>query len=576
MRSRKGDMMSDRILFYGAGGRGVVESIGVDNTLRDERVIPAGGFAPDWTHITALSGNRILFYGKSTGRGVVCSLKADHAIGDVTVYPAGRFATDWTQVVALSGDRILFYAPSGRISVCSIDTANTIKEVKAFPQGTFATDWTQITALSGDRIFFYSKSTGRGVVCSVDSNNIIRDVTVFPPGRFTTDWTQVAALQGGRILFYAPSGRIVICSVDADNAIKDVTVFPAGTYASDWTEIAFLQPPAKPSSWAVVLIKFSDATTAPSYPRERFTEVFGGAGVGKFNMVDHFWEMSHGTLDLSVSRVFGWYTIPQKKSDYTGSGANPAGRADLITWARKAAANAGENLSPYADHVFVITHPPTDLFGGAGLGGVSGDDRDGAGMSSLSPALVGQEMGHVYSLDHSRAGGVEYRDSWDVMSNRGLYMTPHPVYKELDGSGRPIWRIGPGLNAANMAGRGWLDASRVWQAAATESNRVVDLRPLHSRGLAGYLCARVGPYFFEFRVKELWDAAIPQPCVLVHEFNGNQSDLLPATNGHQDLRTGDEFLRGNPASPTGTLVQVKVLNIDAATRTARLSVTRRP
>ncbi|MFG2738766.1 hypothetical protein ACGFY0_01675 [Streptomyces chartreusis] len=570
-------MMSDRILFYGASGRGVVESISVDNTLRDERVIPAGGFASDWTQITALSGNRVFFYGKSTGRGVVCSLKADHGIGDVKVFPQGSFATDWTQVTALSGDRILFYAPSGRGVICSVDAANVIKDVKVFPQGSFATDWTQITALSGDRILFYGKSTGRGVVCSVDSSNAIKDVTVFPAGSFATDWTQVTALQGGRVFFYAPSGRGVICSVDTDNKIKDGPVFPAGSFATDWREVAFLQPPGKPSSWAVVLIQFSDATTPPSYPRERFKELFTGAGVGKFNMVDNFWEMSHGKLDLSVSRVFGWYPIPQKTSDYTGSGANPAGRQDLITWARKAASNAGEDLSPYADRVFVITHPPTDLFGGVGLGGVSGDGRDDRGMSSLSPALVGQEMGHVYALDHSRAGGIEYRDGWDVMSNRGFYyMAPHPVYTELDGDGQPIWRMGPGLNAANMQGRSWLDTSRVWQAGATESDKVVDLRPLHSRGLAGYLCARVGPYFFEFRVKEGWDAEIPQPCVLVHEFNGNQSDLLLATNGHQDLRTGDEFLRGNPASATGTLVRVKVLSIDASSRTARLSVTRRP
>ncbi|KUN56035.1 hypothetical protein AQJ46_48955 [Streptomyces canus] len=185
-------------------------------------------------------------------------------------------------------------------------------------------------------------------------------------------------------------------------------------------------------------------------------------------------------------------------------------------------------------------------------------------------------MGHVYALDHSRAGGVEYRDSWDVMSNRGPFMTPHPVYTELDGNGQPIWRIGPGLNAANMQGRGRLDTSRVWQAGATESDRVVDLRPLRSRGLAGYLCARVGPYVFEFRVKQEWDAAISQACVLVHEFNGNQSVLLPTTNGHQDLRAGDEFLRGHPASATGTLVRVKALSIDVGTRTARLSVTRRP
>ncbi|MFI2343060.1 hypothetical protein, partial [Nocardia gamkensis] len=67
--ARKGNVMSDRILFYGAStGRGVVDSIDDDNNIQDVRVIPEGGFAQDWTQITGLSGDRILYYSASTGR----------------------------------------------------------------------------------------------------------------------------------------------------------------------------------------------------------------------------------------------------------------------------------------------------------------------------------------------------------------------------------------------------------------------------------------------------------------------------------------------------------------------------
>ncbi|WP_327594093.1 hypothetical protein [Streptomyces chartreusis] len=51
--------------------------------------------------ITAVSGDRILFYGKSKGRGVVASIDDGNNIGDVTVIPEGSFAKDWTEVSAL-------------------------------------------------------------------------------------------------------------------------------------------------------------------------------------------------------------------------------------------------------------------------------------------------------------------------------------------------------------------------------------------------------------------------------------------------------------------------------------------
>ena len=527
--------------------------------------------------------DRILYYSASTGRGCIGSIDVNNATKDLTVIPAGSFATDWTQITGLSGDRILFYsAPTGRGVVCSIDQDNAIYDSTVMPAGSFATDWTQITGLSGDRILFYSASTGRGVVCSITANNVITDVTVIPAGGFAKNWTQITALSGDRIMYYrASDGSGIIGGITHQNSFTNLKTIPAGAFATDWTEISSVSPPVNPASpWAILLCQFKDASTSPSLPRTRFEELFTSTGSNKFNMVDFFRDMSHGNLDVSTSRVLGWYTLAQKVSEYTGNGGNPQGRQDLIKWGRQAAISAGEDLSPYADRILVVTHPPTDLFGSMGSGAVSGDGRDGtgvagvAGMSSLSPSVMGQEMGHVYGLDHSFGGGYEYGDRWDTMSTKGsyhgrCYMAPHPVFTELDSAGQPIWRIGPGLNAANMWGRGWLE--RVWQQPH-EADTVVDLRPLHRRDLDGYLCARVGGYFFEFRVKEGWDADIPEPCVLVHEFSNNRAHLLTATNGNEALREGDEFLRKDPFDPTGYRLQVKVLDIDPVGRTARLSV----
>ena len=216
------------------------------------------------------------------------------------------------------------------------------------------------------------------------------------------------------------------------------------------------------SPWAVLLCKFKDDDSEP-YGRQRYEDLFTSSGVGKLNMVDFFRDMSHGVLDLSGSQVFGWYTLDKNRSEYTGSGVNPQGRNDLIAWARQAAIDDLTKHGPFFS-VVVCMNVSTDLFGG-GSGVVCHDDRaPGNGMSSLSPSLLGQEMGHVYGLNHSRADGstADYMDPWDVMSTANTTrMAPHPHFTDLDVRGNPIFRAGPGLNAANMWGRSWLDESRV-------------------------------------------------------------------------------------------------------------------
>ena len=58
-------------------------------------------------------------------------------------------------------------------------------------------------------------------------------------------------------------------------------------------------------------------------------------------------------------------------------------------------------------------------------------------------------MGHGYGLDHSRRDGADadYQEPWDIMSTLAAYSAPDPDYANR----------GPGLNAWNMRGRGWLD-----------------------------------------------------------------------------------------------------------------------
>jgi hypothetical protein len=321
------------------------------------------------------------------------------------------------------------------------------------------------------------------------------------------------------------------------------------------SENVFFQPTASP--WAVLLCKFSDDATEPR-TRSFYDNLFTVSGRGTHNMVDYFRDASHRRIDTSGTRVFGWYTLPKRHSDYTGTGANQAGRDELVAWARQAAADGGVDLSPFVG-VVVCMNVYTDLFGGGGR--VVCDTR-------WQPSALGQEMGHGYGLTHSRTDGstTDYTDRWDTMSTYdSCYMASHPQYT----------LIGPGLNAANMAGRGWLDAARVWNAPSS-IDTVVTLRPLVRFDLPGKLAARVGPYLIEFRVKESWDQAIPEPTVLIHRLEDNRSYIMSSVNGHQGLIKGDVFEIGSPSRLFEPWRRVEVTDIDSVGQSATLHVTVRP
>jgi hypothetical protein len=248
-----------------------------------------------------------------------------------------------------------------------------------------------------------------------------------------------------------------------------------------------------------------------------------------------------------------------------------ANRPNLIKWALQAAADNGDILSSFVSYV-VCMNVPTDLFGG-GIGVV-------CDSNSMVPSLLGQEMGHFYGLDHSRAdplqpcgddSGVDYKDFWDVMSTAGCaHMAPHPRF----GS------IGPGLNAANMASRGWLDESRVWKTNDKSFETLLKLRPLHRYDLLGYLAARLGDYLIEFRSRANWDAAIPRSAVLVHRFEDNRSYLLSASNGDQDLVAGDIFGTSDKENPLTTIfagvTRVEVVEINEHEHFALIRLVKRP
>lgn len=322
------------------------------------------------------------------------------------------------------------------------------------------------------------------------------------------------------------------------------------------------------SRWAILLCKFSADQTA-TLPLEHYERLFTGAGAASNNMTNFFSDMSHGQLDLTNSQVFGWLTIGIKdKAEYDSFDAKHkadpnilGSRSHLMAVCKEEAIKQGVPLQNFAG-VVICVNGAMDYFGALGSMVAVFDSVNG-----LRPSVIGQEMGHGYGLDHSRREGsqADYQDPWDVMSTDNAYEQPSGEY----GS------VGPGLNAANMRSRDWLDESRVWKAGSSDFNTTIKLRPLHRHDLSGTLAADLlGKYLVEYRIKERWDTAIPRSAVFIHRFENNHSYVVPGTKGNFDLVAGDKFEIGIPVE-SSSFTQIEVTSIDDANKTATLNLVHR-
>jgi Repeat of unknown function (DUF346) len=313
------------------------------------------------------------------------------------------------------------------------------------------------------------------------------------------------------------------------------------------------------SPWAVILCKFNDGDDEP-FPKQYYKNLFTTNNTGSpWNMIRYFRDYSHGALDLTNTQVFGWYKLNKSVADYNNLGQ--AARSQLIMWASAAAVAQGVDLTPFP-RIVVCTNLWSDIgASGIGSGGVVAQ-----GVSPV-PAILGQEMGHVYGLYHSRIDGSndDYMDKWDIMSGANTHIAPDQEFNS----------IGPGLNASNMRSMGWLDETRVWKLSGNNFDETITLRPLVRRDLSGFLAAEIPDgYLVEFRVREGWDGAIPRSAILIHRFEGDNSYLMRGNSGNYDLVAGDSF--GDP-EPVGSQVdlvsnfkRLDVISIDAGAAQATL------
>jgi hypothetical protein len=112
----------------------------------------------------------------------------------------------------------------------------------------------------------------------------------------------------------------------------------------------------------------------------------------------------------------------------------------------------------------------------------------------------------------------------------------------------------------------------VWKPGSGDFTTTITLRPLHRRDLPGNLAAELpGGELVEFRVPAGWDAALPQACVLIHDFADNHSYLRANTSGGDFLVVGDHYRTGG-GSYFGAHTSVRVDSIDPDRETAVLNV----
>jgi hypothetical protein len=197
----------------------------------------------------------------------------------------------------------------------------------------------------------------------------------------------------------------------------------------------------------------------------------------------------------------------------------------------------------------------------------------------------GHEMSHGFGLQHNRRDGstADYGDRWDVMGAWTWLGNTSGKFAAVDAD---YCARGPGMNAWNMRGRGWLSESRVWHSPSGDFGEHVALRPLHRRDLPGFLAAELPAsspvnghpkYLVEYRKRDQWDQGLPRSCILVHRYEGNatngklvgQSYLMRGISGQFDLVEGDAF-----QDNLGGHSCLKVEYIDDATDTAKVRLVR--
>jgi hypothetical protein len=324
--------------------------------------------------------------------------------------------------------------------------------------------------------------------------------------------------------------------------------------------------------WAIILARLSDVPAVPQ-PPDYYADLFTRDGTG--GVCDYWRAVSNNSLDITGSRVLGWFDVGHTTAEYNTLVTQlfSGSRGPVIQWGIDAARANGANMTGLRNVLVLLNWKPTAHDHGASGGNVLILHQD---PTVCEFGFICHEMGHGFlGGGHSNSANPDtvYGDGWDLMSFATTTFQFPITFRGSTGVATV------GLNARNVEALGVLPAGRTWTPPAPDFSVSLTLDPLNQPAIGnhGHLVAKIPPngtrpgrangslYTVEFRRRQGWDQQIPEDAVLIHEVRTNTLSYLQPAMWRRYV-SGEQFTSVDP------VFCVRVGAIDGVAGTAAIRV----